>query len=160
MKNKKSLLTVLFIINLNISFAVLSPFSNVYDLTTGKYKAIEVEVYESRVHKLIGIPFTKNIPKAFRTSNEQTRSVSTNDSFVKQATTYSDVCVQPIIFNHNFYGNFKLPHDYHISFDCLSLNIYIPKNNITNLTAMIFIHGNTFYSMRKRVIIMHFLNLF
>jgi carboxylesterase type B len=141
MKNKKSLLTVLFILYLNISFARLSPSSNVYDFTTGKYKAIEVEIYGSSVHKLIGIPFTKYIPKAFEAPNVHTH-VSKNYSFVKQAVNYSDVCVQPVIFNHNFYGNFKLPHEYQISFDCLSLNIYIPKNNLTNLTAMIFIHGN------------------
>jgi carboxylesterase type B len=143
MKNKKGLLKVFFIFILNISFALSSSSSNVYDLTTGKYTPIEVEIYGAKIHKLIGVPFTNNIPKAFKTSSEQAHPVSTSDSFVKQATNYSDVCVQPVIFYHNFYGNFKLPHEYQISFDCLSLNIYIPKNNLTNLTAMIFIHGNS-----------------
>lgn len=68
------------------------------------------------------------------------------------------MCIQPVIFHNSFYGNFKLPHDYEMSFNCLYMNIYIPSGFLKNskidqdrkkqpkkekLSAMFFIHGGS-----------------
>lgn len=63
------------------------------------------------------------------------------------------MCIQPVIFHNSFYGNFKLPHDYDMSFNCLTMNIYIPRGMLNksngerseeNLkSAMFFIHGGS-----------------
>ena len=120
-------------------------FNRVYDLTSGLYEAVEITVLNSTVHKLIGVPYS-NIPKSFDKPSPINKSSSFSSAKAKKADKWSALCVQPILFNHGYYGNFKLPHEYEMTLDCLSVNLFLPKkaeNKGKLLTAMLFVHGGS-----------------
>jgi len=114
--------------------------SHIYNLTSGLYEAVEVKVLGKQVHKLLGIPYA-NIPDTFGSSSLYNQS----NMSIKKANKFGPVCVQPVLFNHNMYGNFKLQQEYEIRLECLTINVFLPKIDKSQkpLTAMLFLHGGS-----------------
>ena len=112
----------------------------IYNLTSGLYEAEEVKVLGKPVHKLLGIPYA-NIPDSF----ESTSLYNQTNKTIKKANKFGPVCVQPVLFNHNMYGNFKLQQEYDIRLECLTINVFLPKfvKGQEPLTAMLFLHGGS-----------------
>ncbi len=138
-------ISVFFILTIQLccTYATRYPHFDTYHLTSGTYKAQTVEVFEKKIHKLIGLPYAQT-PQIFRKS--QLFNATTNTT--KETKKWPDMCVQILLFNFNMYGNFILPHDVETSFSCLEINLYIPYPNEfdtkpRNLSAMLFIHGGS-----------------
>ena len=116
-----------------------------YKLSTGIYAPIETQVLDRTIHKLIGLPFAQ-IDSIFEKSREFRHSSKSAAS--NHTNNWSPICIQPLMYQNNLYGNFKLPHAFEMNINCLSISVYIPFNNNNNnntklLSAMLFIHGGS-----------------
>lgn len=112
---------------------------NIYNLTSGVYEAIEIKISDNVfVHRLMNIPYART-PFIFQKPNELLNKSSSN---AQKTNKWPNMCVQTRIFNADFYGNLRLPHKTFMSFDCLTINLYIPMNS-KNATVMLFIHGGS-----------------
>lgn len=110
-----------------------------YNLTSGIFVAKKVKILNGTVDQLLGIPYA-DIPLPFHKSTEANWRPNT----VRQANKWSPWCYQPFIFHNSFYGNLRIPHDYDLSLDCLSINLYLPENKERkNLSAIFYIHGGS-----------------
>jgi carboxylesterase type B len=125
--------------------------SKIYNLTSGLFEAKRVRVLDRYVDRLLGIPYAE-ITGQFERAREYRRPSSKTNERVVFANKWGPMCIQPAIFHNIFYGNFKLPHEFDMSFNCLTLNVFISKSSSTstrrengrgNLTAMFFIHGGS-----------------
>jgi carboxylesterase type B len=141
-------LTKMLIIYINLMIFSLwtsNAQSNEYHLTSGVYKAIEVKFQYKNlsldVHRLMNIPYAQT-PQLFDKPAE-TFSSNSNMSFAQSSNKWPNMCVQTRIFNADFYGNLRLPHKTYMSFDCLTINLYIPADRAGNLSAMFFVHGGS-----------------
>ena len=119
-------------------------FNTVYNLSNVLYQADEIKVLDQTVHKLLGVPYA-NLPDSYGRTDLYNQTQRDKSKIVK-ANKWGPICVQPILFNHAYYGNFKLQQEYEIKLDCLTINVYVPKSNRDNkkpLTAMLFLHGGS-----------------
>ena len=138
-----------FILYWIIGLIELNPFicqayNRVYNLSNIFYEAEEIQVLNETVHKLIGVPYG-NVPDSYGRTTLYNQTLKDKNRVIK-ANKWGPICVQPILFNHAYYGNFKLQQDYEIKLDCLTINVYVPKkrhNNTRALTAMLFLHGGS-----------------
>jgi hypothetical protein len=87
--------------------------SLLYNLTSGVFYAEEVTLSSERVHKLVGVPYAR-VHSAFgrpiplepisdSKSADSSRLLQLNNS-------WPPVCLQAVMFNHNFYGAHHLFH--------------------------------------------------
>lgn len=119
---------------------IICKSSILYNLTSGTYEAIEVKLSDTKtVHRLMNIPYAARTPNTF---NKAHALLNRTDDRVHQADQWPSMCVQTRIFNAEFYGNLRLPHKTYMSFDCLTISLYIPAQ-ARNLSAMMFIHGGS-----------------
>jgi carboxylesterase type B len=132
-------LIIINIINIVINLFTLGIKSDkIYNLTSGRYKPVKINVLNKTIYKLISVPYA-NIPYTFNNSVE----LNVNDNLSRNANKWSPLCVQPILFNYQYYGNFELPHDFDLSLNCLTINLYIPEKIDKPLSAMLFLHGGS-----------------
>lgn len=114
-----------------------------YNLTSGRYEAIQVNLFNNSntIHRLMSIPYAYT-PNLF----EKSELISANNYSInhqaEKMNKWPSMCVQTRLFSSDFYGNLRLPHVTYMSFDCLTINLYIPAN-ASNLTCMLFIHGGS-----------------
>jgi hypothetical protein len=81
----------------------------IYNLTSGIFYAEEVSLSLKRVHKLVGVHFA-HVQQAFRPavpfqSNFNSKQIHLGKLSQHNLTnSWPPVCLQAVMFNHNFYG--------------------------------------------------------
>ena len=141
------MLQIIYYFNLLICWLSMSNGqSNVYHLTSGVFKAIEIEMSNnlSTIHRLMNIPYA-HTPQLFEKPTQlfNFNANNSNNSNAQSTNKWPNMCVQTRIFNAEFYGNLRLPHKTYMSFDCLTINLYIPADRKGNLSVMFFVHGGS-----------------
>lgn len=113
--------------------------AQVYNLTSGFFLPNKVKILNRTVDQLLGVPYAE-IPLPFQNSIEFSRVSNST----RQADKWSPWCYQPFIFHNRFYGNLRIPHEYDMSLDCLSINLYVPAGlERKNLSVIFYIHGGS-----------------
>lgn len=113
--------------------------AQLYNLTSGVFLPNKVNILKRTVDQLLGIPYA-DIPLPFQKSIEFSRRPNST----RQADKWSPWCYQPFIFHNSFYGNLRIPHDYDMSLNCLSINLYLPADvERKNLSVIFYIHGGS-----------------
>jgi carboxylesterase type B len=112
-----------------------------FNLTSGEFISTKIEIDKIEVYKLINIPYAE-VPYAFE------KAVLKRPDFNRTSTTNNDQttlkrCVGDAQTN---YGNFQLPKNSHTTFDCLTINLYMPNSQTYkngSLSVMFFVHGGS-----------------
>lgn len=132
-------MSIFFILLAYLIWLIETADAQTYNLTSGFFKPNKVTILNRTVDQLIGIPYA-DIPLPFQKSAE----ISRHSNLTRQADKWSPWCYQPYIFHNSFYGNLRIPHDYDMSLDCLSINLYIPAHEQRQKLSVIFyIHGGS-----------------
>jgi acetyl esterase/lipase len=139
----KQLLIIICIIMLILNDKFKTTHQQFYNLTSGRYEAIQVKLFNNTIHRLMSIPYAYT-PNLFEKSELiSANNYSNINQQAEKMNKWPSMCVQTRLFSSDFYGNLRLPHVTYMSFDCLTINLYIPANNASNLTCMLFIHGGS-----------------
>jgi hypothetical protein len=112
-------------------------------LTSGTYTPVEANILGKSVLKLHGVPYA-HLRSSFQAPDSgQSKKNLKNEQ--QQQPWPPFMCIQPMIFQNSLYGNFKLPHDFDMTVNCLTMNLYMPGNSKPSklLPAMLFIHGGS-----------------
>ncbi len=112
-----------------------------FNLSNGAYVASKIQIDKVEVNKLINIPYA-DVPYAFQKPELKNRGVNETYTNGNQQAGFKR-CVGDM---QNNYGNFQLPENSYITFDCLTINIYVPNSQTFrngNLSVMFFVHGGS-----------------
>lgn len=119
----------------------------IYNLSSGLYKADEIFIQDNQVyvHKLLAIPYA-NVPFTFEKSTLKT-STDSSETTVHNNSIIRPACIEARMFADLFYGNFQTLKNTRVQYDCLTIDIYIPKSkkksNNKNMSVLFFIHGGS-----------------
>jgi carboxylesterase type B len=130
--------TIIQTIAVFLHYVMITNTEKIFNLTSGSYQSVKVNVLNKSIYKLVSVPYAK-VPYTFENSVE----LKNSNGRSRLANKWSGLCVQPILFNYQYYGNFELPHDFDLSLNCLTINLYIPEKIDEPLNAMMFVHGGS-----------------